>query len=275
MSKPVVHAGAGLRDRGSSPLDLAFRCRALSIDLGEGRSRRRIVDALDLEVPRGQFLCVLGQSGVGKTTLLRSFGGLVPAAAGTIELDGRPVSGPPEGAVFVFQNYAASLLPWRTAQANVELGLEATTPKLERRSRAEAALKQVGLLDRAEQYPREMSGGMQQRVQIARALALEPKLLLMDEPFGALDALTRETLQTELRRIHRSSGATTIFITHDIDEAVFLADRVVVLARSPTPIALDITSDLPEERDQIRTKESPAYLRIRHQLYAMLRGIDP
>lgn len=204
--------------------ELAFRCRALSVDVGTADARRRIIEAVDLEVPRRQFLCVLGESGVGKTTLLRVFGGLVPPAAGSeLALNGQRVVGPPAGAVFVFQNYAASLLPWRTARRNVELGLEATVAKSERRRRALAALALVGLSDSANDYPWQLSGGMQQRVQLARALAVEPELLLMDEPFGALDAMTRENQQVELRRIHQMSGATVIFITHDIDEAVFLA----------------------------------------------------
>ncbi|MGX1309842.1 NitT/TauT family transport system ATP-binding protein [Amorphus suaedae] len=257
----------------SSSHGLAFRCRSLCVELGAGDGRRRIIEGLDLEVPHRQFVCILGQSGVGKTTLLKTFGGLAAAAEGSVlELNGRPVVGPPDGAVFVFQNYAASLLPWRTARKNVELGLEATLPRAERTRRALTALEQVNLLDHADSYPRQLSGGMQQRVQIARALALHPQLLLMDEPFGALDAMTRETLQVELRRIHQASGATTIFITHDVDEAVFLADRLIVLAGRPAAVGLDITSELPVERDQVTTKESRSFLELRHAVYQMLSG---
>jgi NitT/TauT family transport system ATP-binding protein len=252
---------------------LAFRCRGLSVDLGAAAAKRRIIENLDFEVPKGQFVCILGESGVGKTTLLRVFGGLAPAAPGSVlVLNGETVDGPSKGAVFVFQNYAASLLPWRTALKNVELGLEATIPAAERKTRAMSALKQVNLLDHADRYPRQLSGGMQQRVQIARALALEPQLLLMDEPFGALDAMTRENLQVELRRIHKMSGATTIFITHDVDESVFLADRLIVLKGKPGSIGLDIVSNLPPERDQVHTKETPEYLKLRHTVYEMLRG---
>jgi NitT/TauT family transport system ATP-binding protein len=254
---------------------LAFRCRALSVDLGEADRKRRIIEGLDLEVPGRQFVCVLGESGVGKTTLLRVFSGLVPSAAGSeLELNGQRVVGPPAGVVFVFQNYAASLLPWRTARRNVELGLEATVAKPARRKRALAALELVGLSDRADDYPWQLSGGMQQRVQLARALALEPELLLMDEPFGALDAMTRENLQVELRRIHRVSGATVIFITHDVDEAVFLADRLIVLKGKPASIGLDIISPLPRERDQVQTKELPEYLKLRHMVYDAVRDRD-
>jgi NitT/TauT family transport system ATP-binding protein len=252
--------------------ELAFRCRGLSVALGVGDAKRLIIEGLDLEVPRRQFVCILGESGVGKTTLLRVFGGLVePTKDSVVELNGERVVGPPKGAVFVFQNYAASLLPWRTARNNVELGLETTTSKSERRTRALAALEQVGLAEHAEDYPWQLSGGMQQRVQLARALAVKPDLLLMDEPFGALDAMTRENLQVELRRIHRTSGATIIFITHDVDEAVFMADRLIVLKGKPASTGLDITSDLGAERDQIRTKESPNYLKLRHIIYEAVR----
>jgi NitT/TauT family transport system ATP-binding protein len=260
-----------IKDHNGEP-GLAFRCRALSVDLGAGDTKRRIIEGLDLEVPRRQFVCILGESGVGKTTLLRVFGGLVePTGDSVLELNGERVVGPPKGAVFVFQNYAASLLPWRTARRNVELGLEATTSKSEREKRALAALKQVDLVDCADDYPWQLSGGMQQRVQLARALAIEPDLLLMDEPFGALDAMTRENLQVELRRIHQMSGATVIFITHDVDEAVFLADRLVVLTGKPASIGLDILSGLSAERDQVRTKESPEYLKLRHIVYEAVR----
>jgi NitT/TauT family transport system ATP-binding protein len=248
-----------------------FRCSALSVDVGS--PQRRIIEGLDLEVPQHQFVCVLGESGVGKTTLLRVFGGLVPPATGSLlELNGQKVIGPPAGAVFVFQNYTASLLPWRTARRNVELGLEARLAPSERLQRALTALGLVGLRDRADDYPWQLSGGMQQRVQIARALAVEPKLLLMDEPFGALDAMTRENLQTELRKIHRQLGATVIFITHDVDEAVFLADRLIVLKGKPASIGLDIMTDLPAERDQVRTKELPRFLELRHLIHRAVRG---
>ena len=252
--------------------ELAFRCSALSVDVGEATARRRIIEGLNLEVPRRQFICILGESGVGKTTLLRVFGGLVsPVPGSNLEFKNQPVVGPPAGAVFVFQNYTASLLPWRTARRNVELGLEATLGKADRRKRALAALEQVGLGGCADDYPWQLSGGMQQRVQLARAIAVAPELMLMDEPFGALDAMTRENLQVELRRIHQISGATIIFITHDVDEAVFLADRLIVLKGRPASIGLDVVSELPAERDHVRTKESQAYLKLRHAVYTAVR----
>jgi NitT/TauT family transport system ATP-binding protein len=249
-AKAEAESAAASFDAAITGTELAFRCRDLAIDVGV--ERRRIVAGLDLEVPRRQFLCILGESGVGKTTLLRVFGGLAPAAPGsTLELKGQPIVGPPDGAVFVFQNYAASLLPWRSARRNVELGLEASLAAPERKARAMAALELVKLADRADDYPWQLSGGMQ--------------------PFGALDAMTREILQVELRRIQRESGATIIFITHDVDEAVFLADRLVVLKGKPASIGLDLVSDLPVGRDQVRTKESPEYLRLRHLVYDAVR----
>jgi NitT/TauT family transport system ATP-binding protein len=267
---PASATAAARAPNGTSAGELTFSCRALAVDVG--LPQRRIIEGLDLEVLRRQFVCVLGESGVGKTTLLRVFGGLVPPAPGSLlQLNGRSVTGPPDGAVFVFQNYTASLLPWRTARRNVELGLEANIPAAERRTRAMTALDLVGLRDRADDYPWQMSGGMQQRVQIARALAIEPKLLLMDEPFGALDAMTRENLQTELRKIQRQLGATVIFITHDVDEAVFLADRLIVLKGKPASIGLDVMTELPAERDQVTTKELPRFLELRHLIYQAVR----
>jgi NitT/TauT family transport system ATP-binding protein len=270
---PASAAAVGRAPDNKGAGELTFRCRALAVDVGA--PQRRIIEGLDLEVLRRQFVCVLGESGVGKTTLLRVFGGLVPPAPGSLlELNGRRVAGPPDGAVFVFQNYTASLLPWRTARRNVELGLEADMPAAERQVRAMTALDLVGLHDRADDYPWQLSGGMQQRVQIARALAIEPKLLLMDEPFGALDAMTRENLQTELRKIQRQLGATVIFITHDVDEAVFLADRLIVLKGKPASVGLDVMTELPAERDQVTTKELPRFLELRHLIYQAVRRED-
>jgi NitT/TauT family transport system ATP-binding protein len=169
--------------------------------------------------------------------------------------------------VVVFQNYAASLLPWRTARRNVELGLESSMSRAERRERAEECLDLVGLLKHKDDYPWQFSGGMQQRVQIARALAIKPSLLLMDEPFGTLDAMTRENLQDQLLEIRRRTSSTIIFITHDVDEAVYLADRLIVLKGRPSSVGLDLRSPLGLERDQVKTKEHPDYLALRHTIH--------
>ena len=263
---------------GASPLNsattgVAVECRDLAIDLPTDKGDRRIVEGLNLHIEPGEFVCILGESGVGKTTVLRVLGGLVPAVKGSVlEFDGEPVIGPPAAGVTVFQNYSATLLPWRTTLANVELPLERTCKRDERRERAMEALRLVGLSERHSAYPSQLSGGMQQRVQIARALVTRPRVLLMDEPFGALDAMTREGLQDELLRIHRESGATIVFITHDIDEAVYLGTRLVVLVGSPSSIGYDIESTLGPDRHQVRTKESSEYLHLRHTLYNAVRG---
>jgi NitT/TauT family transport system ATP-binding protein len=177
--------------------------------------------------------------------------------------------------VFVFQNYAASLLPWRTVERNVALGLERRMAKAEIRARVAEALAMVGLADRANDYPWRLSGGMQQRVQLARALAVRPSALLMDEPFGALDAMTKGALQDQLLGVRQRTGATVVFVTHDIDEAVYLSDRIVVLDGSPATIAREFEVDLPRPRHQLTTKERPEFLEVRRAVYdAIVDGHD-
>jgi NitT/TauT family transport system ATP-binding protein len=250
---------------------VTFQTRKLGVVLGG----RPILDNVNLELRAGEFVSVMGRSGTGKTTLLRLLGGLLtPAARSELTFHGRPVDGPPEGVVFVFQNYAASLLPWRTVERNVALGLEAHTTKADRRGRVAEALAMVGLADRAGDYPAQLSGGMQQRVQLARALAMRPSVLLMDEPFGALDAMTKASLQDELQRVQARTGTTIVFVTHDIDEAVYLSDRVVVLDGSPATVAHDVEVDLPRPRHQLATKEMPGYLAVRRAVYDSIVGSD-
>jgi NitT/TauT family transport system ATP-binding protein len=187
---------------------------------------------INLQIKEGEFVCLLGPSGCGKSTLLKIIAGLIPATSGRISINGKPVSGPgPERAV-VFQDYA--LFPWMTVRDNVEFGLEARRlPLAERREVSKRLLKVVGLSDFAERFPHQLSGGMKQRVSIARALAVDPSLLLMDEPFGALDAQTRQLLQDELLRIWREYRKTVVFVTHSIEEAIYLSDRIVVMTARP------------------------------------------
>ena len=252
---------------------VACRCRRASVEFESRGSCRRILDAGSFDLLEGEFVAIMGRSGTGKTTLLRVLGGLLDATRdSTITFNGQPVDGPPEGVVFVFQNYAASLLPWRTVERNVALGLEGKASRAQIDSRVTEALAMVGLADRAKDYPWQLSGGMQQRVQLARSLAMQPCGLLMDEPFGSLDAMTKASLQDELQRLHQRTGATVAFVTHDIDEAVFLSDRILILEGAPATIGQEIRVDLPRPRDQLATKEAPEFLQLRRQVYDALLG---
>jgi NitT/TauT family transport system ATP-binding protein len=173
--------------------------------------------------------------------------------------------------VTVFQDYSSALLPWRTVERNVALPLEGRTTKSERRERVLRALEIVGLADRLDEYPWRLSGGMQQRVQIARALVLEPRVLLMDEPFGALDAITKGSLHDQLLDVQAKTGATIVFITHDVEEAVYLSDRVMVIHGSPGRIVHEVRTELPRPRDQIATRDLSRYHEVRHELAQVLR----
>ncbi len=243
------------------------------LSFGSPPDDRLILRSIDLEVRKGEFVCLVGPSGSGKTTLLRLIAGLMRPTSGSVEFEGNPVTGPSRTRAVVFQDYVNALLPWRTVAKNVELALEVRqVPVAERRPLIDGLLKKVGLSRVAEHYPGQLSGGMQQRLQIARCLAQEPHILLMDEPFGALDALTRQTLQDELLRICREQGVTAIFITHDLEEAIYLGDRVLVLSANPGEIIDQIEVDLPSPRDQLTTKEHPNFLAYRHRLFGQLQG---
>ena len=255
----------------SSATDEIFRCHELCFELMHHGARRRIVENVTLDVGRGEFLTIVGASGTGKTTLLRLLGGLSAATGGAILFRGQPVVRPPEGVVVVFQDYSHALLQWRTVANNVALGLEGHIDPATLQSRVKAAIDMVGLERCAEDYPWQLSGGMQQRVQIARALALQPAVLLMDEPFGALDAMTKATLQDELLRVQSQTGASVVFITHDIEEAVYLGDRVVVLGGPPGHIHKIVSAGLPRPRHQIESRQAPEFLRLRLEIHAAVR----
>jgi len=203
---------------------------------------------INLEIQEGEFICLLGPSGCGKSTLLRIIAGLIPASSGQITINGKAIDGPGPDRAVVFQDYA--LFPWMSVRDNIEFGLEAR--KLAPGARKDISnklLKVVGLADFADRYPHHLSGGMKQRVSIARALAVDPSLLLMDEPFGALDAQTRRSLQDELLRIWREYRKTVIFVTHSIEEAIYLSDRIVVMTARPGRIKEVITIDEARPRD--------------------------
>ncbi len=237
--------------------------------------RRRQVEAireLSLTVATGEFTCLVGPSGAGKTTLLRCVAGLLTPTAGRVELASRPVTGPPAGMAVVFQEYGRSLFPWLTVRRNVELPLRDRGVERRRRHRlATEALAAVGLTDAADAHPWQLSGGMQQRVAIARAVASEPRLLLMDEPFAAVDAQTRAELEDLVHTLWRRLGITVLFITHDLDEAVYLGQRVVVLNRAPTTILAEVPVDLPVERDQLTTRGSARFIELRRRVHGLVQ----
>ena len=248
-----------------------LRFDAVSVSFGD----RQVLSPTSLDVRRGEFVTVIGPSGCGKTTLLRAAAGFVATSGGRTLRHGKPVLGPSREVAFVFQDYTRALLPWRSVAGNISLALEAASvPKAERPARIQAVLDTVGLAGHATKFPAQLSGGMQQRVQIARCLAQQPELLMMDEPFGALDAMTRQGLQDELARLVREQGLTVLFVTHDLEEAIYLGDRVVALRSNPTPqrpsLARLIDVDIARPRDQLSTKEQPEFLRLRRELYAYL-----
>ena len=227
---------------------------------------------LTFEVRAGEMVCIVGPSGAGKTTLLRCISGLLDATAGTVSLEGRQISGPPEGMAVVFQEYARSLFPWLTVRQNVELPLkEKKLPRAERERLVGQALEAVGLADVPGSYPWQLSGGMQQRVAIARAVAYEPNILLMDEPFAAVDAQTRADLEDLVRELWHRLGVTVLFVTHDIDESIYLGQRVLVLSGRPTVILEDVHVDLPDERDQLSTRNDPEFARLRTHIYDLVQ----
>jgi len=236
---------------------------------------REILSPTSFSVGQGEFVCIIGPSGCGKTTLLRAAAGFLHPGAGTVSRQGTPITAPSREVAFVFQDYGRALLPWRTVEGNISLALEAAgVAKEERPARIAEVLQTVGLTAHAQKFPVQLSGGMQQRVQIARCLAQRPQLLMMDEPFGALDAMTREGLQDELARLVRASGLTVLFVTHDLEEAIYLGDRVIALRTNPTPerpsLAAMIAVPIPRPRDQLSTKEHPEFLRLRRELYQYL-----
>ncbi|WP_067142533.1 ABC transporter ATP-binding protein [Microtetraspora malaysiensis] len=252
--------------------DLAVDVRAVSKVFRDDKGRDvQALREVSFQVRRSQIVALTGRSGCGKTTLLRIIMGLEHPTSGTVDVDGEPVHGPGVNRGIVFQN--AELLPWRTALGNVEFGLEARRlPKAQRRETAERAIELVGLKDAAHRRPHELSGGMRQRVGIARALAIDPAVLLMDEPFSALDAQTREKMQAELLEIHERTGKTIIFVSHDIDESVLLADRVVTLVPDPGRVhgvldtAFGASTSLEERRG------SAQFAQRRHELLQLVHG---
>ena len=226
---------------------------------------------VSLDVEHGEFVSLLGPSGCGKTTLLKALDGLVPIEAGEIRVGGKKITGPGRDRAFVFQNFG--LFPWRNVMGNVVFPLEAAgRPKREREEIAKGYIEMVGLTKFIEHHPHELSGGMQQRVGIARALATDPQILLMDEPFGALDAQTRELMQVELLQIWGKTGKTVVFVTHSVDEAIFLSQRIAVFTPHPGTIKEILTVPFGYPRTEGNVKLDPKFAEMRHDIWLMLRG---
>ncbi len=247
--------------------------RGLSAGYENVKERKRLIALrdVDLEIRDGEFVAIVGPSGCGKTTFLNMVAGFIKPLTGELLVRGEPVHGPGADRAMVFQDYA--LLPWRTVEANVRFGLEMREKgdKAQLAQRIQEKIDLVGLSGFEKSYPHELSGGMRQRVGIARALVSEPEILLMDEPFAAIDAMTREGMQAELERIIAKTGQTVIFITHSIDEAIQLADRVVVVSQRPGRVREIVEVDLPRRRFDGQTKTMPEFTELREHVWGLLR----
>ncbi|WP_347107783.1 ABC transporter ATP-binding protein [Paenarthrobacter sp. S56] len=239
---------------------------------GSGEKARTVIEDLTFTVEEKEIVCIVGPSGVGKTTLLKCLAGLHPASSGSAAIDGRTISGPPPEMALVFQDYNRSLMPWLTVRKNLVLPLKhLRLPAVEVKERCDSALAAVGLTHADNQYPWQLSGGMQQRVAIARALAYRPEILIMDEPFASVDAQTRFDLEDLCLKIRRDFDMTILVVTHDIDEAVYLADRIVVLGSRPARVHRIVDVDLPAPRDQITTRSLPAFAQQRTEVLSMIK----
>jgi NitT/TauT family transport system ATP-binding protein len=255
---------------GAGDREVALAARGL----GHAYHGREVLSSIDFEVRRGEFVCIVGPSGVGKTTLLRCLAGLQASTSGGVMIAGERITEPVPGVALVFQDYSRSLMPWASVLHNVTLPLRANgTSRAAARTEGLKALALVGLDDvAAGMYPWQLSGGMQQRVAIARALAYNPTLLLMDEPFASVDAYTRADLEDLMLRLQRDLSLTVVLVTHDIDESVYLSDRVIALNGSPASVADIVEVPLGSERDQVGTKSTAEFGALRGRVHALIRG---
>lgn len=236
---------------------------------------KKVLNDISFELPRGSFASIVGPSGVGKTTLLRLLTGLMAPTSGAIKFKGTKITTPPKGLSVVLQDYTRSLMPWLTVEKNIALPLKKSGMSKEQISKAiEDVLQEVGLSGNQKNYPWQLSGGMQQRVAIARAIVMKPELLIMDEPFASVDAQTRFDLEDLVLKVRDDFKITTVMVTHDIDEAVYLSDFVIVLYGTPAQVKEIIKVDLPFPRDQISTRGSKKFADLRTKIYGQVRGLQ-
>ena len=263
-------------DDPTDPRNVLLRAHGLRIALGDGSSKIDVLDGVDLDVRSGEFVSLVGASGCGKTTLLFVLAGLLVSDDGFVEVAGRKVTEPPPEISIVFQDYSSSLFPWLSARKNVLSGMRRRTDLTtqEKHALAEQLLERVGIGPFADRYPWELSGGMQQRLALARAIASGSSIVCLDEPFASVDAYTRLELQDFVTEILQEFGRTGVLVTHDIEEAVYMADRVLVLGPRPTKVVWEEGVSLPRPRSQIETREEPAFLELRHKILSLLKDIS-
>lgn len=263
-----------VNDTARDSADPLISVTGLSVSYDVARTGKKLIaiENVDLDVFEGEFITVLGPSGCGKTTFMNVIAGLIAPSTGSVLVDGKQVDGPGPDRAVVFQDYA--LLPWRTVFDNVKFGLEMQKGlrTADWRAKVQEAIDMVGLKGFESSYPRELSGGMQQRVGLARAFVAEPRILLMDEPLGAVDALTREVMRDEIEKLIEKTGKTVLFITHSIEEAILLGDRIVVFKSHPGAIKEIITTDIPRPRSERSVQHDPRFLELRDHLWEALEG---
>jgi NitT/TauT family transport system ATP-binding protein len=270
--KAVLNRNAGRAADGGVTAFLSVRAIGKTYVSRRGETHEAIRE-ITFDAGEGEFVCIVGPSGAGKTTLLRCLAGLLAPSSGSVLFGQREVTAPPADVAVVFQDYSRSLFPWLTVAGNITLPLkEKGLSRAQRAKLMTESLAAVNLAGSGDRYPWQLSGGMQQRVAIARALAYQPKLLLMDEPFASVDAQTRFELEDLVLRVRREFGMSILFVTHDIDEAVYLGDRIIALSKSPCVIARDMTVGLGPERNQLDTRADPRFTRLRTEVLRLMTG---